>query len=198
MPIISSPGSVAQSQAFQASLSQLVQLQRIPKNFQILPNPLPLYSVELRDLMITGDASTAAKKVCWRYFANADSEDTIIAGDINMSTPPRVVRLSYGSPAWSSLQVASEPHPDVPQMNELRYEPLLLRVPGLYVEVYWMRLLAPTTAGIETGWVIPYHMFQREEGPQLARMYSMTAFNDQLLSYAGAQLDRSNRPGEAR
>jgi hypothetical protein len=188
MPIISWPMSVARSLAFQASLSQLAQLQRIPNDFVIMPNPLPVYNVDLRDLLLTADAGVAAKQVCWRYFANGNSQDTVIAGDVDLSSPPRVLRISYGSPVWAALQVASTDHPQVPDMARLQYEPRLLRVPGLYVEAYWMRMLSPTAPGADTGWVIPYHMFQRQDSPATGALSTMTNFSVQLMRFAGSQL----------
>jgi hypothetical protein len=188
MPIISWPTSVGRSLAFQASLSQLAQLQRIPKGFVVMPNPLPVYNVELRDLLLTADAGVAAKQVCWRYFANGNSLDTVIAGDVDLSSPPRVLRISYGSPVWDALQVASADHPQVPDIARLQYEPRLLRVPGLYIEAYWMRMLSPTAPGADTGWVIPYHMFQRQESPDIGTLSTMTNFSAQLMRFAGGQL----------
>jgi hypothetical protein len=194
MPIISWPTSITQSRAFQASLSQLVQLKRIPKDFAIMPNPLPVYSVGPRDLINSTDANVAAKLVSWRYFANGSSPNSVIAGDVSLSLPPRITSLSYGNQVWNSLQVAEATHPDVPKMDTSLYEPRLLRVPPLYVEAYWMKSLSPSSPGEETGWIIPYHMDQPPDSPDLARMYPMKAFSDQLLRLALTQLNKPDAP----
>jgi hypothetical protein len=157
MPIISWPTSQKQIRAFEAGLSQLARLRPIPGNPTIRPHPLPVFNMNIRELVASGDTGAAETLASWRYFATGDSDAAALAGDIDLSLHPRLIGLSYGPQVLEVLKVEKEGPPKVPDMDVRPYEPRLFRVPGLFVEAFWLKALAPPTAGQETGWVVPYH-----------------------------------------
>jgi hypothetical protein len=193
MPIIWWPTSLKQIRAFQAGLSQLAQLRPFPANLVIRPHPLPVYNLNVRELVASDDTGLETL-VSWRYFATGDS-GAALAGDLDLAPRPRLTRLSYGDPVLDALKVAKEKEElqKVPDMQTRAYEPRLLRVPGLFVEAFWLKALAPPEEGKETGWIVPYHTFLDIDPFAL---YSLKDFRGQLSRLVAAEFVKRRAPSK--
>jgi hypothetical protein len=80
----------------------------------------------------------------------------------------------------------------VPDLATTRYEPRLLRVTGLFTEVFWLKSLSQPPPGQETGWVVPYHTFFTDLVANQA--HGMQNFKKQLAEVAAGELQKTDPP----
>lgn len=191
MPIIAYPVLNVQSAAFQSGLQQLMQLRRIPEGLTIYPNRYPVYNLGARDVLTQLDPSAAARLVSWRYFANGSSGGVTVSGDVNLASPPRVVSLSYGTTIREDLRTAGK-LVDLPDLGNHSYDPRLLRIPGLYVEAFWLKSM-PT--GDESDLIVPYHTPLVNLDP--AKPIPAADFFGRLRYFAQQAITNSNAPKTA-
>ena len=191
MPIIFYPVLRIQSEAFQTSLQQWMQLRRIPEGLSVHPNRYPVYNLGARDVLAQTDLSATARLISWRYFANEDPGGVTVAGDVNLASPPRVVSLSYGTANREYLNTAGRLG-NLPGLNARSYDPRLLRIPGLYVEAFWLKPMSP---GDETDLIVPYHTPLTNLDP--AKPIPAKDFFEQLRLLAQQALMTSDAPKAA-
>lgn len=194
MPIIWWPTSLKQIRAFQAGLSQLARVRSLPADLIIRPHPLPVYNLNVRELVASDDTAATETLVNWRYFATADS-GTTLAGDLDLASQPRLTSVSYGTPVLDALDKAKEKEElqKLPDMQTCAYEPRLFRVPGLFVEAFWLKALTPPVEGKETGWIVPYHTFLPLDPHKLC---SMKDFRKQLSDLVKAEFMKRRVPSK--
>jgi hypothetical protein len=185
MPIIWWPTLMTQRRVFEASMLQLAQLRHM-SGLAVLPHPIPIYHLGIRDLVRVADPSMDGKLVGWRYYAMGHGADAAIAGDVDLSTPPRVIRLSYGPVVRKALAAQRDDVRKVPDIDTTRYEPRLLRVPGLLAEMFWLKSLSQPRPDQDSGWVIPYHTFIT--GFACKEAHAMNAFKGELCRIAAEEL----------
>jgi Papain-like cysteine protease AvrRpt2 len=186
------PTLLQQKRAFAVSLQKLTQLRPIP-GLEILPNPLPIYHLGVRDFVRNANPDMEGKLVSWRYYAVGDNPDDAIAGDVDLSFPPQVIRLSSGAIVRKALAAQQEDALKVSDKDQTtKYEPRLLRVPGLLAEMFWLKSLSRPQPGQDTGWMVPYHTFIGNFAARDA--HPMRPFKDQLSNIAAAALDKADPP----
>jgi hypothetical protein len=107
MSIIWWPTLPQQKRVFEASMAQFARLHQM-SGLKVLPNPIPIYHLGVRDLVRDADPNMDGKLVGWRYYATGDGPDAAIAGDVDLSSPPRVIRLSHGTVVRKALTAQHE------------------------------------------------------------------------------------------
>ena len=192
MPIVFYPTSLRQSQAFEAGLLHLVQLDRIPTGFRIYPFTLPVYNLGTRDVLANADLKATARLVSWRYFAANDNQSTAVVGDVDATATPRVTGLSYGALALETLK-ATQALESMPGLSATHYEPRLLRIPGLLVEAFWLKTMSP---GDEADLVVPYHTLIKELSP--TRLHPVRDFYEKISADAAKAIVEDDSPKTAR
>jgi hypothetical protein len=193
MPIVYYPTLLKQSQAFEAGLQQLIQLGRIPASLTMDPYTFKIYNLGARDVLANSDLDAAARLLGYRYFAHGDAPEAVVAGDVDASSTPQVTALSYGSSVQDTLLAKKrfDEHPDLSDPASANYEPRLLRIPGLYVEAFWLKPLSG--GGADS--VIPYHTLI----PDLdsATPIPVKEFFDKVRPLAEQALQESDAPKAA-
>jgi len=190
MPIIYTPTLRRQKQVFEAGLLQLMQLRRIPANLTIDQYTFPIYNLTARDVLSNANLSTAARLLGYRYFAHGDSPEAVVAGDVDASST-RVTALSYGSSVQKTLVAKKglDEQPDLEDPVASNYEPRLLRIPGLYVEAFWLK---PLSAGGQADLIVPYHTLIEDLDP--AKPISVQDFFDKVSPLAEQALKEGDAP----
>lgn len=140
MPLLLWGSSMQRRQAFQAGLDHLFELGRVTSQPPVDPHPRPLHVFGLRDVLAKqAIVQTPAVPISWRYFAGVDS-GAPVAGDVNVSTPPKVTGLRYG-PQVTKILEAEKALASLPEIaGSVDWELRLLRIPGVLVEAFWFTL----------------------------------------------------------
>jgi hypothetical protein len=186
------PTLMQQKRAVAASVQKLAQL-RPMSGLTILPNPLPIYHLGVRDFVRNATPDMEGKLVSWRYYAVGANPDDAIACDVDLSSPPRIIRLSSGIAVRRALAAQQEDAVKASDKDQsTQYEPRLLRVPGLLAEMFWLKPLSGPRSEQDTGWVVPYHTFAKNFDARDA--HAMNAFKGQLANSAAAELGKADPP----
>jgi hypothetical protein len=190
MPIVLWPPSVKQREVFEAGLRDLVALHRIPEGLIVDPNPLPVYSFELRDVLARAELADRGKLVSWRYYATGGAPATVVSGDVTTTSTPQLTTLSYGPAVVEAMNTAKDIQKrrgaEVPS-----YEPRLLRIPGLLVEAHWVKPLVQPAGGKATGWVLPYNT---PHGHLRAKEFTEEDFSAEISPLAEKVLGMTDSP----
>jgi hypothetical protein len=82
---------------------------------------------------------------------------------------------------------------NLPDLHGRSYDPRLLRIPGLYIEAFWLKPLSP---GDETDLVVPYHTPLKDLDP--AKPYPIKDFLDRIRPLAEQALAVNDSPKAGR
>jgi hypothetical protein len=139
MPLVLWDDSAARRQAFQTGLLHLSELGRVRRELPIRPQPQPIHVFGLRDVL-AGERIMGApgKPVSWRYYAGTDVEAPV-AGDVDVSAPPKVTGMRYGPQVRAALE-ATQTLEKLAQADGNPWQLRLLRIPGLLAEAFWLTL----------------------------------------------------------
>jgi hypothetical protein len=161
MPLIQWDDSAARKQAFQTGLLHFSELGRLRRQLAVHPRTQPIHVFGLRDVLARERVMGApGKPVSWRYFAGVDIEAPV-AGDVDVSTPPKVTGMRFGPHVRAALE-ATQRLEEFAQADNTPWQLRLLRIPGLLTEAFWMTLpddLAPDNANAKGSLIVlaPYY-----------------------------------------
>jgi hypothetical protein len=193
MPLIQYRTSIDRKRAFEAGLLHLVELGRVSPGLATNPYVQPIHIFGLRDILAK-QIKAGANPVSWRYFATNASKEEVVAGDVDVSSPPKLTNLRYGVVAKSMLEVTDTLEEHLPELNDESYELRILRIPGFLVEAFW---LTPMTEELDSLVVLaPYYKTLIESLDDRGK-WTMTNFLETVRSDAAKTLAFKNSPPPA-
>jgi hypothetical protein len=148
---------------------------------------LPVYSMDLGDVMSTGKGLSGAAQAGWRIVAKEGDET--IAADIYTMARPGEYPLPAGSPRLACVRQSPEVLSLLTIMEDLQTPPLadrlptstsslrLLILPGLFTEAFWIQPSDDTAPMI-----VPYYTLVK--GVKVGEPYSVKEFFNLLQSTA--------------
>jgi len=152
-----------------------------------LKNPkdgLQVFSMGLKSIAAGADID-AAKPVGWRFMVRS-GEDAAAALVLNTlgDVSPRMSSLSRGPEVAKAIDVKSQLEKLV-QTQDQSYEIRVLRVPGVFVEAYWLQ------PKVGAGWVIPF--ISVTPGFDVGQAYRPRQFLDTIRPLAEKRLAFDNK-----
>jgi len=129
---------------------------------------LPVFVLSTRDLA-GGNVASRAKRVGWQVLSSSDTGGTI-SGELPEGALAGVRRVASRlqgpavERAWSVYRQAIK----LDQVLKDDYDPRILRIPGLHLEVFWLRHKPdqPNLEQLDLDYIVAFHTFELELSAQ--------------------------------
>jgi len=114
-----------------------------------------IYTVGLKPLVDTG--LNSVKAIGWRFLTGAGSDEALSAmvGQCSDGEVPKLAGLSRGPKVTSALHAARAVK-HLAEVEQGKHDLLILTIPGILTEAFWLRTQNTPPEGAPTDWFVPF------------------------------------------